>query len=269
MRGRCGLRLLKGTTDVKDWRLQELTHRLVRERHYEVAVVPVGATEPHGLHIPYGSDAFHVEHIADLCCEAAHALGAKILLLPTIPYGVDSNLMGFPMAIHVSQRSLDAMVTDVIRSLEHHGIRKIIIFNGHGGNSFKPLLRELYGTTEGWVGLVDWWKVAMDKHAEIFEHSGDHADEFETSVGLELFPDLVHLEDADDGATRPSRFEAINRGWVQVTRPWHLVTKNAGVGDPRQATAEKGRRIIAPVVERLSQFFKELSDADIDETFPY
>jgi creatinine amidohydrolase len=254
---------------VQPWRLDEVTYRMVQERDIEVAVLPIGATEPHGLHIPYGSDTFHATAVADRCCQAAHEQGAKVILLPTLPYGVDSNLMEFPLAIHVGQPALDAIVTEIVRSLEHHGIRKIVLFNGHGGNSFKPLLRELYGKTQAWVGLVDWWKVAADRADDIFTQTGDHADEFETSVDLALFGDLVHLEEADDGATRDSRFQAINEGWVQVTRPWHLVTKNAGVGDPRQASAEKGEQVIAIVVERLAAFLKELSDAEMDETFPY
>jgi len=254
---------------VREWRLDELTLKMVRERDFQVAVLPVGATEPHNLHIPYGSDAFHADLVADRCCEAAHRLGAKVVLLPTIPYGVDSNQLGFPLAIHVGQPVLDAMVTEIVRSLEAHGIRKFVIFNSHGGNSFKPLLRELYGKTSVFVCLIDWWKVGADKLGEIFESVGDHADEMETSVGLALFGHLIHLPDADPGATRPSRLEAIERGWVQITRPWHLLTTNAGVGDPRKATAEKGKRYIQIVVERVAWFLKELSDAALDETFPY
>jgi len=254
---------------VKEWRLDEITYRMVREREVEVAVLPVGATEPHNLHIPYGSDAFHGEGVADRCCEAAWKLGAKVVLLPTIPYGVDSNQLEFPLAIHVGQPVLDAMVTEIVRSLEHHGILKFVLLNSHGGNGFKPLLRELYGKTKVFVCLIDWWKVAADHYAEIFESVGDHADEMETSVGMALFGDLVHLEDADEGAVRASRFEAINQGWVQITRPWHLLTTNSGVGDPRAASAEKGERALEVVVERVSRFLKELSDAEIDEAFPY
>lgn len=254
---------------MRDWRLDELTYRMVKERRFEVAVLPIGATEPHNLHIPYGSDAFHGEGIADLCCEAAHKAGAKVVLLPTIPYGVDSNQLGFPLAIHVGQPVLDAMVTEIVHSLEHHGIRKVVLFNSHGGNDFKPLLRELFGKTSVFLALVNWWTVGADHAKEIFEKVGDHADEMETSVGLALFGELIHLADADDGAVRSSRFEAINRGWAQITRPWHLLTTNAGVGDPRAATAEKGRRYIAIVVERIARFLKELSDAEMDETFPY
>jgi len=160
-------------------------------------------------------------------------------------------------------------VTEIVRSLEHHGILKCVIFNSHGGNGFKPLLRELYGKTKVFLSLVNWWTVGSDRVKEIFEKAGDHADEMETSVGLALFGDLIHLADADDGAVRQTRFEALNRGWAQITRPWHLLTTNAGVGDPRPATAEKGRRYVALVVERIAQFLKELSDAPMDATFPY
>jgi creatinine amidohydrolase len=254
---------------LRPWKLQELTYGMVRERQFEVAVLPIGATEPHNLHIPYGSDAFHGELIADRCCEAAHGMGAKVVLLPTIPYGSDSNQLAFPLAIHVGQPVLDAIVTEIVRSLERHGILKFVLFNSHGGNEFKPLLRELYGRTKVFVALVDWWKVAADHAKAVFEKTGDHADEMETSVGLALFGDLIHLQDADDGAIRESRFEAINRGWVQITRPWHLLTKNSGVGDPRAATADKGERYIQLTVERVARFLKELSDATMDETFPY
>ena len=254
---------------MKPWRLEEITLKMVRERDVQVAVLPIGATEPHNLHLPYGSDAFHGEAVADRCCETAWNLGAKVILLPTIPYGVDSNQLGFPMAMHVGQPVLDAMVTEIVNSLEHHGVLKLIILNAHGGNSFKPLLRELYGKTEVFCIAVDWWKVASDHFADIFEEVGDHADEMETSVNLALFGDLVHMEDADDGAVRPTRFEALNRGWAQITRPWHLLTTNAGVGNPHAATADKGTRVVEIVAERLGQFIKELSDAEMDETFPY
>lgn len=254
---------------IRRWRLQEITYKHVREHNYEVVVLPIGSTEPHGLHLPYGSDAFHSGLIADRVCEQADRLGAKVLLLPTIPYGVDSNLMAFPLTIHVRQSTLNTIIGDIVRAIERHGIRKLVLFNGHGGNEFKSLLRDLYGETGVFVTLVDWWKVAADRLDEVFETVGDHADEMETSVDLALFGDLVHMEDADDGAVRPTRFEAINRGWVSITRPWHLLTRHTGHGDPRKASREKGERYIRVVVERLAQFIVELSNAAVDEVFPY
>ncbi|MFH1007235.1 MAG: creatininase family protein [Candidatus Latescibacterota bacterium] len=253
----------------KPWRLQEITYKEVKEQKYEVAVLPIGSTEPHALHMPYGSDAFEAGMLADSACERAHLEGASVILLPTVPYGVNRNLLGYPLTMNVDQSTLDAVVGDLLASLEHHGIRKVVLFNGHGGNEFKGLLRTLYGRTKVFVTLVDWWKVAGDEHDAVFEASGDHADEMETSVSLALFEELVRMEDMDDGAVHPTRFEAINQGWAQISRPWHLLTRSAGVGDPRKATKEKGEQYIELTVARMARFIKELSDAQMDETFPF
>ncbi len=111
--------------------------------------------------------------------------------------------------------------------------------------------------------------MAADLYPTIFEKPGEHADEVETSLGLAFFPQLVRPELADDGAARPSRFTAINRGWVGITRPWHLVSANTGLGDPGAASAEKGRRLMEALAERLAAFLVELARSPIDATFPY
>jgi creatinine amidohydrolase len=79
----------------------------------------------------------------------------------------------------------------------------------------------------------------------------------------------MHMDLADEGAARPARFEAINKGWVSITRPWHVVTTNTGLGNPFPATAEKGRKLMDAVVDRLSRFLIELAAAPMDEKFPY
>src|SRR5262249_34059629 len=119
------------------------------------------------------------------------------------------------------------------------------------------------------LGLCDWFRMAKDIYPGLFDRPGEHADEVETSLGLAFFPTLLKPEQADDGAARPSRFEAINRGWVSITRAWHLVSKNTGLGDPSPATADKGRKLMDVLVERLAAFLVELSRAEIDEQFPF
>ena len=91
----------------------------------------------------------------------------------------------------------------------------------------------------------------------------------ETSLGLAFFPQWLRPELADDGAAKPSRFEAINRGWISITRPWHLVSANTGLGDPRAATAEKGRDSWTRWAKRLVDFLVQLAASPMDETFPY
>lgn len=254
---------------LREWKLSEVRYNIVRQRKYEVAVLPIGATEPHGLHLPYCTDDYEVESLADAACERAHAVGAKVILLPTIPYGVDTNQMAFPLAMNVNPSTLNALITDIVRSCEHHGIPKFVILNFHGGNNFNGLLRELYGQTNVFLTWIDGWKVADDVGKATFEDPGEHADEMETSWILHLRPDLVFLDDCDDGAVRTPRIRGMQEGWVWFPRPWHKVTRNSGYGDPRKATAEKGERFLNACADQIARFLKELSDAEMDETFPY
>jgi creatinine amidohydrolase len=256
---------------MRPWLLEELNFGLVRDKQlvYQVAVLPMGATEPHNYHLPYGNDFLTTRRVGERICEQAYRRGAKVLLLPTIPFGVDSNLLRFPLTIHVSLHALEAVLRDVIRSLECHGIHKLVLLNGHGGNELKPLLREWFGETKVFVTVVDWWKVGADRYSEVFSKPDDHAGEMETSIALVLYPELVELAKASDGSKREAQFEAIRRGWAAITRPWHILTESSGVGDPRAATKHKGEQYLQIVTDRLAQFVCELSSADMAEPFPF
>ena len=260
---------------MREWVLAEVNYGFVREHAYEVAVLPIGATEPHNLHLPYGTDNFEATEIGERICEAAHRNGARVVLLPTINYGTDTNMMAFPLAMNLNPSTLARVIGDLVDSLDRHGVHKVVILNGHGGNDFKPVLRELYGKTRCHLFLCDWFRVATDRYGELFNEPGDHADEVETSFGLAYFPDLVAREAtsgrlaADEGAVRPTRFEAVNRGWVSITRPWHLLTTNTGVGNPFPATRQKGEELMKVLVERLAGFLVELAQSPLDESFPF
>jgi creatinine amidohydrolase len=251
--------------------LAEQTHAFVRGQRWQAAVLPFGATEPHNLHMPYGTDNFQVEVLAQRACQKAYDAGARVVLLPTMPYGVNTNHLKVPGALtcSVTPTTLLHFLTDLVDALERQGVRKLVLLNGHGGNELKPLTRQLHHKTGVFLCVCDWYRMAQDLYPGLFEKPGEHADEVETSLGLAFFPELVHPELADDGAARPSRFDAINRGWVSITRPWHLVSANTGLGDPRAASAEKGRQLMDRLVERLSGFLTELAAAPMDETFPY
>src|SRR5271166_1203978 len=256
---------------MREWILAEQNHAFTRSRQWDVAVLPFGATEPHNLHMPYGTDTFQVDAIGERACERAYQAGARVALLPTIPYGVNTNHLKIPgaLACSVTPTTLLALLTDLVDSLDRQGVRKLVLLNGHGGNELKPLTRELHHRTGVFLCVCDWFRMAPDAYKEIFDRPGEHADEVETSLGLAFFPELVQPELADNGAARPTRFEAIERGWVSITRPWHLVSKNTGLGDPSAASAEKGRRLLDVLVERLAGFLVELSAAEMDAIFPY
>jgi creatinine amidohydrolase len=254
--------------------LAEANYAYTKANPYEVAVLPLGATEPHNLHLPYGTDTFEGTIIGERICEAAHQRGAKVVLLPTIPYGTETNMHRFPLAVNVDPSTLFRFVTDLVHSCINSGVRKIVLLNSHGGNEMKPLLRELADKIDGQLFLCNWYTVLKDEYAQLMEHPDDHAGEMETSFILAFYPHLVaRTADgklaADDGATAQTRFEAVNRGWVSITRPWHLLTTNSGAGYPHAAHPDKAHKLLDLLVERLSTFLVELSQARLDERFPY
>lgn len=260
--------------DRNQWRLEDLTLADARELDWQVAVLPMGATEPHNLHLPYGTDSIEASCLADRCCQKAWELGGRVVQLPVVPYGTETNMRQFPLAMNLQPSTLFLVLRDLVESIELAGIRKLVIFNSHGGNDFKPFLREMYGKTSVHLFLCNWYQMIRDAAATICERADDHAGEMETSVTMAFRPDLVRSTDAgkltaDEGATRPLRFEALRNGWVGLSRPWHLLTTNSGSGNPHAASPDKGRQLTEVVVERIAPFLAELSQADLDESFPF
>lgn len=259
---------------MRPWILAETNYQHVKDAHYEVAVLPLGATEPHNFHLPYGTDLFEGTKVGELICEEAHRKGGRVVLLPTVPYGTETNMKDFPLAINVQPTTLFRFLMDIMESVSASGVKKIVLLNSHGGNDMKPLLREVCGKLDAQVFLCNWYLVIKDIYNEIFQEQDDHAGEMETSFALAYFPELV-LYDAtgalagDAGATRPSRFEAIRKGWVSITRNWKQLTTNTGSGNPHHASAEKAKRMMEVLVERLGTFLAELSASPMDEKFPF
>lgn len=251
--------------------LAEQTHAAIRGVAWQAAVLPFGATEPHNLHMPYGTDTLQVEELARRACARARERGGNVLQLPALPFGVNTNHLKIPGAVacSVTPTTLLAIISDLAEALSLQGVKKLVLLNGHGGNELKPLARQLHHRSDMFLCVCDWFRMATDVYPGLFERPGEHADEVETSLGLAFFPQLMHPELADDGAARPSRFEAINRGWVSITRPWHLVSANTGLGDPRAATAEKGRRLMDVLATRLGDFLADLAVSERDDHFPY
>lgn len=260
---------------MRPWILAETNYHHVQNCDYQVAVLPMGATEPHNLHLPYGTDTFQAETIASRACEAAWQQGARVVMLPPIPYGTETNQQRCRLSLNVNPTTLGLLIRDLVESLAGHGIQRLLILNSHGGNEFKPLLRELFGRTSVQLFLCDWFRgLTADVRSQIFSATDDHAGEVETSLGLAFFPQFVRTNSdgtlaADEGAVRITRFDAVNQGWVSITRPWHLLTTNTGSGNPHGATADKGRQLMDIMVQRLSGFLVQLSGSTIDASFPF
>lgn len=254
---------------MSEWNLAEAALGQVEGARYEVAVLPTGATEAHGRHLPYATDTIQVEAVARRACQEATERGARVALLPAIPYGVNENTLGFPWTVSLRPSTLFRIVTDVVSSLEQHGIRKLLLLNGHGGNEFAPHLRELCRQTRVQIMLVNWFQAAKEAHAATFEAKGEHADEMETSLLMALRPELVHMELAGDGAGREARFTAMREGWAWIARPWDRLTHDSGLGAPDGSTPEKGAAFLEAVNGKLVQLLVELSEAEVDDLYPY
>lgn len=253
----------------RPWLLEEMTFEDVRANPPEVVVLPFGATEPHNFHLPYGTDTIEANLFGSEICRKAYEKGARVACLPTVPYGTETNQQAFPLSMNVMPSTLLALLKDLLGSLERSGVHKCLLLNSHGGNEFKGHLRELFGQTKVHLFLCNWFAIFKDRYREVFENPDDHAGEMETSLILHARPELVRLERAADGTPRECQFRAVREGWITLTRPWHLLTESTGVGDPRQATAEKGRRWLEIISDHVAEFLVELAEAKIDDQFPF
>lgn len=248
----------------KPWQLHDITLADVRDHKFSLAILPLGATEPHNFHLPYGTDSIEATELASACCAAAWETGARMVQLPTIPYGTETNMQSFPLAMNIMPSTMLAILRDLTKSLENSGITKLLIFNSHGGNELKPILRELVPQTSVQLFLCNWYQMIRDEANRICQHPDDHAGEMETSIVMHFRPELVVRNDdgslrADEGAVRPFRYEALEKGWVSITRPWHLLTTNSGSGNPHSATADKGRQLTDAIIARIAPFLHELA----------
>ncbi len=251
------------------WDLKRTTLAALRKSHYEVAVLPVGAVEAHNHQLPEGMDVIHTEYVAQQCCRRAWETCQSVLCLPAVPFGVDSNLMAFPLTVHVSQATLDAYVKEILQSLRRHGLRKFVLLNGHGGNEFKPLIRQLQYEMDIFVFNCNWWNVGADVFEDMFGKNDDHGGAMETSVALAICPEVVDSDKAGPGTVPPYRFDALNKGWLTTSRDFSKLNDHCAVSSDAAPTPEKGRRFLNLVCDRISAFLVELANAEIDDHFPF
>ena len=246
--------------------LAETTWKAVSETEFEVAVLPWGATEAHNYHLPYGTDSIQCEYIAAEAARLAWDAGARVMVLPNIPFGVQAGQLDIPFCLNIYPSTEAAVLEDLARSLEGQGIHKLVILNGHGGNDFRAMIRELQSRMEIFLCVANWYQ--MEPWAEHFEDLGDHAGEMETSIMQHIVPALVRpLSEAGDGKERHFRIAGLREGWAWAPRQWTQVTEDTGVGNPAAASPEKGERYLAAVVERLSRFLVDLAAADPDNLY--
>lgn len=219
-----------------------------------VALLPIGAVEAHGAHLPLGTDNILAEGVARLVADKLQ----DVVILPTLSYGQVWSLRDFPGTIGISNEVLIGLIVDIGRSLHRQGIQVLALINGHMGNlvAMKEAARVLYDecplkvmffTYPGVAGVINEVTESERAHSSYF-----HACEIETSYMLYVAPEAVKMDKAiKENLTFPPEFEVMNV-------PWQEVTKSGVLGDATLATAEKGKVIIDTAVENIVRLIEKV-----------
>ncbi len=247
--------------------LAETNWKNLQTDRFELAVLPWGATEAHNYHLPYGTDVFEADAIAAGGAAIAWEKGAKVIVLPTIPFGVNTGQSDIYLDINMNPSTQMAILKDILTVLNRQGIRKFLIVNSHGGNDFKTMLRELGLLFPDMLLMTCNWFQSVDKNL-FFEASGDHADEMETSIILHLHPNLVlPLEEAGNGNEKKPKIQGLLEKWAWAERKWSQVTEDTGIGNPKKATAEKGEKYLQSVNQKLGQLMVDICKIDQNQMY--
>jgi len=247
--------------------LNETNWKTIKDAEIELAVLPWGATEAHNYHLPFGTDNFETESVAAEAGRIAFGHGAKMIVLPVVPFGVNTGQLDIRVNINLNPSTQFAMLKDITQVLNGHKIYKFLILNGHGGNDFKQMIRELgVSFPKMFICSCNWYQSV--KNSDFFENEGGHADEMETSLMQYLAPELVlPLSEAGKGTSKKFRIKALNEKWAWSERKWSKVTVDTGIGDPLKANPGKGEKYFQEVVRKISDLMIELSKADINDMY--
>src|SRR5207249_12043736 len=220
------------------------TWKELQEGRVETAIVPFGAVEQHGHHLPLGTDWI----LADCMARAlAEELG-NVLLLPAMPFGNSREHMAFPGTITLRPATLAAVLDDIVESLRHHGLRTVIVFSAHGGNwILKPTLRELNFRYPEMTIL--WANGSLPEAGETVPED-IHAGGSETSSLLHFRPDLVRpvTEAMDSPGIVGQEFH----DYVGFDKS----TRTGAWGRPSEATAERGAEQVTRAVAHHARYLR-------------
>lgn len=252
---------------IRPYILAENNWKHLKDEKIKLAILPWGATEAHNYHLPYATDNIEGTAFAAEAARLAWEKGAKVIVLPTIPFGVNTGQTDIYLDMNMRPSTQKAVLTDILDVLNRQGVKKFMLLNSHGGNKWKSIIRELgLDFPEMFLCVTEWYH-ALDK-SKFFDEPGDHAGELETSLILHLKSELVlPKEDWGDGKEMTNKIKAFNQGWAWTERPWSKITDDTGVGNPKAATAEKGKKYFEAVCNRLAKLMVDICNANIDELY--
>lgn len=216
---------------------------------YDTVILPIGTIEAHGPHCPIGTDALIPEELAR---RAEAILGSdRIIVAPTVNYGHSWYLGPFPGTIDISSETLGAYITDIGRSFLKWGLKKIVLLNGHGGNSAAlSLASERLADAGATVLTIHWWVEYKEEILKICTAQG-HAGEDETATVMAIRPELVDLSVVGEAHYGKPNGDIKAKDIERYTYP------NAYSSDPGLASEEKGKQIVESVSQALAKHIEE------------
>jgi creatinine amidohydrolase len=243
------------------------------DRDATVVVLPVGAVEQHGRHMPLGTDTMLV-YSAVLA--AAERLAARVVVLPPPWYGFSAHHMRFPGTITLQAATMSALIEDVVASVVAHGFRRVLVVNGHGGNAglidvlAATLGKRFYG--EARIACLTYFQLARDAIAALRRSAPGgmgHACEFETAMMQHLRPEFVDASRAAAAYPDPGSAylttDLLGGSAVRTYHDFRDLSESGTLGDPSLADAEQGRRFHAAVVDELVRFIDDFARWRIPE----
>jgi len=252
---------------IRPYVLAETNWEHLKNGGVELAILPWGATEAHNYHLPYATDNYQAEAMAIEAARMAWENGNKVMVLPTIPFGVNTGQPDIYLDMNLNPSTQLAILKDLVAVLHRQGIYKLLIFNGHGGNDFKPLVREIGLQFPDMFISFCFFPQMLDK-SKYFKQPGDHADEMETSLMLYLRSDLVLAKEKwGKGVGKKFKIKAFSEGGVWAERKWSQVSADTGVGNPEFATSQKGEHFFGHLCEKISMLLQHLCKADKNDLY--
>lgn len=241
---------------------QEARDVLARAR---LALLPVGSTEQHGPHLTLDTDIAVAEGLAR---RLADDLGEGAILCPPIAYGLSEHHMAFPGTLTLRPATFVGLVLEVVESLAHWGVQRVLVVNGHGGNidALRLVARTARRDHGSLVAAVMWAVLAADEiAARVGSPTYGHACEVETSVAMVLAPDSLRPERIGEPGPRatPDPLVLPQRAVVDRATWLHEWTEDGALGDPRLASEELGEAVVAVAYERALAFARSFAKESI------
>ena len=254
-----------------DYLLGELTWPEAQKRFKEVdiALLPVGAIEQHGPHLPLDTDAFDADYLARKVAEACSH--PKPLVFPSISYGVSYHHDDFSGTISLSNETLSKLVYEIGMSAARNGITKLLIINGHGGNA--PALKfaaQMINRDAHIFTSVDTGETSDVDLAALCDTPNDvHAGEIETSTSLATRPHLVHMDQAKKFVPKFSSqyLDFSTKRSVEWFARTLRISTNGVLGDPTKATREKGEKMWEVMIRNLVELVEHLKSLTLNEIY--